>query len=308
MIVAEAVTYEYPSVRALTDVSFSVEAGAIVALIGPNGAGKTTLLRCLAALERPYSGHITIDGVSTEADPRGVHRKIGYLSDFFGVYEDLTVRQCLHYAAMAGGVETGAVKAAISRTAERVELADRLETVAGTLSRGLRQRLGIGQAMIHGPSTLLLDEPASGLDPEARHSLSQLLKGLSQEGTTLMVSSHILSELEDYATEVIFIREGRLVQHGPVGGADVETVRVRLDLSEPSDQLVQSLEAMAEITVDEAGPSSAIIRMPADPEVRQSVLQRLISEGLAVSGFAVEKERLQESYLSFVENLDEGKP
>ncbi|MFN3233105.1 MAG: ABC transporter ATP-binding protein [Alphaproteobacteria bacterium] len=306
MIIANAVTYEYPSIRALTEVSFEVDAGAIVALIGPNGAGKTTLLRCLAALERPYSGDIAIDGISTTADPRGVHRKIGYLSDFFGVYEDLTLRQCLHYAARAGGVPSSEVDAAIDRAAQQVELSDRLDSVAGTLSRGLRQRLGIGQALIHQPSVLLLDEPASGLDPEARHSLSQLFTTLRDQGITLMVSSHILSELEDYATEVIFIRDGRLVQQGPVGGTDAETVRLRIDLSEPSPALAVVLAGSEGIQIEAVSESEAVIRIDRDPHARQALLHRLVGDGLAVCGFAVEKEGLQESYLSFVDDLEKG--
>jgi len=306
MIVADSVSYEYPSVRALNDVSLTVQQGAIAALIGPNGAGKTTLLRCLAALERPYSGHITIDGLSTEAEPRKVHRRIGYLSDFFGVYTDLTVAQCLRYAAMAGGLSGAEVMPAVSRTAGLVGLSDRMDTVAGTLSRGLRQRLGIGQAIIHGPKVLLLDEPASGLDPEARHALSLLFKSLRDEGTTLVVSSHILSELEDYATEVIFIRDGRIVQHAPVADEAAESVRIRIDLAEPSPRLAGILADLEGIKVETVDESSATIVTASAPDARQAVLQKLVGEGLPVTGFAVVRARLQESYLSFVEGLEEG--
>ena len=304
MIVVDAVSYEYPRVRALSDVSFSLNPGAIAALIGPNGAGKTTLLRCLAALEPPYSGRVTIDGLDTVDHPREVHRRIGYLSDFFGVYVDLAVRQCLHYAARAGGVPARDVETAVARAADRVGLTDRLGDGAGTLSRGLRQRLGIAQAIIHDPKVLLLDEPASGLDPEARHSLSVLLRTLRDEGMTLMVSSHILSELEDYATEVIFIRDGTVARHDPVGGAPSDQVRLRIDLAEPSDGLAAVLASMPAIQVEDMDETGGTVLCAPDSETRQMILEKLVAAGLPISGFGEARERLQDSYLSFVEDMD----
>src|SRR6185369_9813264 len=164
----DGLCFDYPGVRALDGVGFELERGTVTALVGPNGAGKTTLLRCLAALETPLAGRIEVAGVDVLESPREAHRRLGYLSDFFGVYDALTVEQCLVHAAAAQGVEQAAVAAAVRRTAERLGLDDRLRTVAGTLSRGLRQRLAIGQALVHAPALLLLDEPAAGLDPEAR--------------------------------------------------------------------------------------------------------------------------------------------
>jgi ABC-2 type transport system ATP-binding protein len=305
MIVANAVTYEYPNLRALSDVSFTIGQGAIAALIGPNGAGKTTLLRCLAALDRPYSGSIEIDGIDTADHPREVHRRIGYLSDYFGVYRDLTVERCLRHAAMAGGVQPENVGASVARAASRVGLSDRMNALSGTLSRGLRQRLGIAQAMIHDPTVLLLDEPASGLDPEARHALSELLKMLRDQGMTLLVSSHILSELEDYATEVLFIRDGRLMQHAPLGAAaSSPTVRVRLELAHAVPGLRDMLGAVAGIAIETCEQDAAVISCGADAESRRVVLAALIGAGLPVSAFAEHRERLQESYMSFVDGLE----
>lgn len=304
MIFADRISYEYPQVRALSDVSVTLDRGAIAALVGPNGSGKTTLLRCLAALDRPYAGRIQIDGLDTMEQPRRVHRRIGYLSDFFGVYRDLTVRQCLHFAARSGGVPAGEVAQAIDRTSARVDLSDRLDDAAGTLSRGMRQRLGIAQAIIHEPLVLLLDEPASGLDPEARHSLSVLLRTLRDEGMTLLVSSHILSELEDYATEVLFIRDGRIAQHGPIGSETAETVRLRIDIAEPVDGLVHVLADISGLQVETVDESGAVVVCAATSEARQSLLEKLVAAGVPVSGFGVARERLQDSYLSFVDSLD----
>ena len=201
LVAVERLVYEYPTARALDEVSFVIERGSITALVGPNGAGKTTLMRCLAALQRPLSGAVEIDGYSTEEQPREVHRSVGYLSDFYGLYDQLTVEQTLRYAAARHGIEEDT---ALS-VAERVGLAERLHVAADALSRGLRQRLAIASAILHKPMLLILDEPAAGLDPQARVDLSGLFMDLRAQGMTLIVSSHILSELEDYATDVLMM-------------------------------------------------------------------------------------------------------
>jgi ABC-2 type transport system ATP-binding protein len=210
MIEVKDVVYDYPSARALHGVSFTVEPGAVLAMVGPNGAGKTTLLRCMAALDNPTEGTLAIAGFDTRTDPRGVHGAIGYLPDFFGLYEDLSVRRALTYAARSRGVPVAETPRAVDEAAERVQLSDRMEARAGELSRGLKQRLAIGQTIVHRPRVLLLDEPAAGLDPEARRALSDLILRLSRDGLTIVVSSHILSELEDYSTRMLMIRDGRV--------------------------------------------------------------------------------------------------
>ena len=181
MISVDNLVYEYPTKRALHGVSFHLEAATVTALVGPNGAGKTTLLRCLAALEHPFAGRVAIAGMTTVEMPRDVHRRLGYLSDFFGLYDDLSVQRCLTFAAMSHGIIDN-LPTVVNRAAERLGLLDRLAENASSLSRGLRQRLAIAQAIIHEPSVLLLDEPASGLDPEARISLSRLLAELRTQG------------------------------------------------------------------------------------------------------------------------------
>ena len=165
MIKVDNLTYEYPDKRVLHSISCNIEQGEICALVGPNGAGKTTLLRNLAALELPFSGSIEIDGTITHEDPRLIHRKVGYLSDFFGLYEDLTVTQCLKYIAWCHKVNANEVQSTVEWAIKKLGLSKYKDTKAGELSRGLRQRLAIAQSILHKPRVLLLDEPASGLDP-----------------------------------------------------------------------------------------------------------------------------------------------
>ena len=163
MINIAHLSHDYPGIRALADVSFTLETQTITALVGPNGAGKTTLMRALCGLERPLAGSIEVDGIDVIEEPRRAHERIGYLADFFGVYEALSVAQCLEYAAAANGIRQG-LHARINKTAAALGLSTRLTQAAGTLSRGLRQRLAIAQAIIHGPRVLVLDE--RGLIPK----------------------------------------------------------------------------------------------------------------------------------------------
>ena len=174
LIQVSSLIFEYTGFRALNNVSFTIPSGSITALVGPNGAGKTTLLRCLSALEQPLNGSIIIDDIDVLEHPRLCHRKVGYLSDFFGLYERLTVRQCLHFVARAQGITPDACPEAIARVSRQLNIDDRLDVTPAELSRGLRQRVAIAQAIIHQPKVVLLDEPASGLDPEARHLLAEL--------------------------------------------------------------------------------------------------------------------------------------
>ena len=293
----EGLRFEYPAVRALEDVSFALERGSVTALVGPNGAGKSTLLRCMAGLETPVLGAISIDGIDVLDAPREAHRRLGYLSDFFGVYEALTVRQCLAHAA---AIHRDAVPGDVERTAARLGLADRLDVAAGTLSRGLRQRLAIGQAIIHAPRLLLLDEPAAGLDPEARASLAALFRDLRASGMTLVVSSHILAELEEYSTHMLVLRAGRIVEHRALE-APTATRRLRVRLASADGRLATRLAATAGITELESHADEATFDWSGDIAAQAALLRELVAEGFAVASLEEERASLQDSYLRSVD-------
>ncbi len=220
MITVENLCFDYPGKRALNNISFTIPTNSITALVGPNGAGKTTLLRCVAALEDFTSGKIVIEQdtekYKVEEEPRKIHKITSYLSDFFGLYEDLTVSQCLTYLAWSKGCPPHLVANQIEIAAQKLQLEAYLSIKASKLSRGLRQRLAIAQSIVQEPKILLLDEPASGLDPQARYDLSKLLLELQTHGLTILVSSHILSELEDYSTHMIVIDHGKILDHRPL--------------------------------------------------------------------------------------------
>ena len=292
--------FEYPGVRALDDVSFSVAEGSVTALVGPNGAGKTTLLRCLAGLEEPLLGSIHVAGVDVLEEPRAVHRRIGYLSDFYGLYDALTVRQCFAHAAASHGVADEALEAAVARTAERLGLGELLARRAAELSRGQRQRVAIGQALIHDPQVLMLDEPASGLDPEARHSLAVLFTRLAGEGMTLLVSSHILAELDEYSTHMLVMRQGRIIESKALGDSAPGARLVHVAFAREVPGLAQALGSMAGVRVVEAGASDATLEIAGDSGRQGEVLRELVLAGLPVSAFAEARENLHQSYLRTV--------
>lgn len=292
--------FEYPGVRALDDVSFSVAEGSVTALVGPNGAGKTTLLRCLAGLEEPLLGSIHVAGVDVLEEPRAVHRRIGYLSDFYGLYDALTVRQCFAHAAASHGVADEALEAAVARTAERLGLGELLARRAAELSRGQRQRVAIGQALIHDPQVLMLDEPASGLDPEARHSLAVLFTRLAGEGMTLLVSSHILAELDEYSTHMLVMRQGRIIESKALGESVPGAQLVHVAFAREVPGLAQALGSIAGVRVVEAGASEATLEIAGDRGRQGEVLRELVLAGLPVSAFAEARENLHQSYLRTV--------
>ena len=299
MIVVRDVVYDYPTARVLHEVSFEAPQGAVLALVGPNGAGKTTLMRCMAALEPPTQGAITIAGLDTQADPRGVHAALGYLPDFYGLYDELSVRQSLVYAARSRGIAAGEAVAAAEAAAGRVELTDRLDQLAGRLSRGLRQRLAIAQTIAHRPRVLLLDEPAAGLDPEARRSLSDLITRLAGEGMTIVVSSHILAELEDYSTRMLMLRDGRVAGGGVVAAgqtAPQDETLVRIQLAAPRGDLAEALTGLG-LEPQAVGADEASLVVRGGPEAEAALLARLIEAGLAIRAFVPTRRTLEQAYL-----------
>jgi ABC-2 type transport system ATP-binding protein len=299
MIELTDLTFDYPGIRALDAVSCRIDAGSITALVGPNGAGKTTLMRCLCGLERPLAGRISVDGIDVIDEPRRSHERLGYLSDFFGLYEDLTVDRCLRHAAAAHGMR-GALDGPVRDTATRLGLADRLDQRAGDLSRGLRQRVAIAQAMIHAPRVLVLDEPAAGLDPEARHTLATLFRALQAGGMTLLVSSHILSELEQYATHMLVLEGGRLLEHRALAGMSDQRRTLALTFSGDAAALAARLGARSDVQGLDITPARAVFDFAGDERAQAALLRDLVLADLAILSFGPASSDLQERYLATV--------
>jgi ABC-2 type transport system ATP-binding protein len=295
-IVVENLVFDYPGQRALHGVSFSVARGAVAALVGPNGAGKTTLLSCVAALLRPVAGTVLVDGVDMLAHPREGHRRIGYLKDFFGLYDALSVRQTLWHAARVQGVVTARCDEVVAAVAGDLDLEPLLHKPAGALSRGQRQRLAIARTLVHGPAVLLLDEPASGLDPEARADLAALMRRLRDAGTTLLVSSHILAELAEYSSEMLIIRDGRLLEqrslHGEPGARSL-----RMELCVPPAGVPAVLAAYPGVSDARVDGDALVFAFHGDAAQRHRLLRACLDAGVAVAGLAESGAGLQREYL-----------
>ena len=302
-IAVENLSFEYPGVRALSEVSFRIEPASVTALVGPNGAGKSTLLRCIAGLDRPLLDSIELAGVDVLEQPRRAHRRLGFLADFYGLYDALSVRQALTYMAAAHGVPERDIVGTVQRTAQRLEIDDLLERRCGELSRGQRQRVAIGQALVHAPPVLLLDEPAAGLDPEARHALARLFTRLRGEGMTLLVSSHILAELDEYSSHMLVLRGGRVIEHRALAGGATEPVRrLRLGLVSPVPDLAAVIADIHGVRVLENADRDALLELTGNDRAQADVLRLLVESGLPVTRFSEERENLHASYLRTVGN------
>lgn len=302
-IAVENLSFEYPGVRALSEVSFRIEPASVTALVGPNGAGKSTLLRCIAGLDRPLLDSIELAGVDVLEQPRRAHRRLGFLADFYGLYDALSVRRALSYMAAAHGVPERDIVGTVQRTAQRLEIDDLLERRCGELSRGQRQRVAIGQALVHAPPVLLLDEPAAGLDPEARHALARLFTRLRGEGMTLLVSSHILAELDEYSSHMLVLRGGRMIEHRALAGGATEPVRrLRLGLVSPVPDLAAVIADIHGVRVLENADRDALLELTGNDRAQADVLRLLVESGLPVTRFSEERENLHASYLRTVGN------
>jgi ABC-2 type transport system ATP-binding protein len=232
-IETRGLTRHYGKLTAVEDLNLTVPSGGLYGLIGPNGAGKTTTLRMLAGLLEPSAGEILLDGQKVDHNWRELQRQIGYMPDFFGVYEDLLVWEYLDFFARCYDLPAQRRRQVTGELLELVDLAEKRDAYVNTLSRGMRQRLCLAHALVHDPQVLLLDEPASGLDPRARVEMRELLRELGAMGKTIVLSSHILSELAELCDSVGIIERGRLVASGSLEAIRLQarggrTLRIRV--------------------------------------------------------------------------------
>ena len=239
IIEIEGLTKKYGALTALRDLNLEVEAGAVVGFLGPNGAGKTTTMRILTTLLQPTSGSARVAGYSVAREPQGVRRSIGYMPDFFGVYEDMKVWEYLDFYAACYDIPPATRRGMIDDLLSLVDLNHKREAFVESLSRGMKQRLCLARTLAHDPQVLFLDEPASGLDPRARIEMRELLRELKNMGKTIFFSSHILSEVADICTSVAVLEAGELIAYGDIAAMKKRlrphrVVEVRI-LGEPQD-------------------------------------------------------------------------
>jgi ABC-2 type transport system ATP-binding protein len=298
-------THRYKKLVALDRLNLQVPQGCIYGFIGPNGAGKTTTLRLLAGLQTPTSGEIRLMGERLTS--RLAQRFVGYMPDFFGVYDDLRVWEYLDFFARCYGLRGARLRQVVDELLELVDLSDKRDAFVQTLSRGMQQRLCLAHALVHDPPILLLDEPASGLDPRARVELRELLRTLRDMGKTIMLSSHILSELAEVCDAIGIIDHGRMLISGPLAEVQQQLAtgsRVRMRIARESDvvlalTLLQHQPLVQTVSTVPADPRSLIVdfTQPIGEEQCATFLAELVSAGVAISEFSARSENLEEFFL-----------
>jgi ABC-2 type transport system ATP-binding protein len=298
---------EYKNLVAVKGLSLTLEPGDIFGFIGPNGAGKTTTIKMLATLLEPTSGIARVDGINVAEDPEGVRSVIGYMPDAFGVYDDFKVWEYLDFFAAAYKVPKVDRPGLIDMALELTTLTVKKDAYVDELSRGMKQRLCLAKTLIHDPKVLLLDEPASGLDPRARIEIKELLKELKSMGKTIIVSSHILPELADFCTSVGIIERGEMIVAGPIeaimqqvlGGRVLEIRVPDIDRQKAADLLpvvdhVKSVKLIGEtLRVDYSGTL----------DDQSDVLLALIHGGVRVQSFAEQETDLEDIFLRVTKGL-----
>lgn len=298
---------EYKNLVAVKGLSLTLEPGDIFGFIGPNGAGKTTTIKMLATLLEPTSGIARVDGINVAENPEAVRSVIGYMPDAFGVYDDFKVWEYLDFFAAAYKVPKIDRPGLIDMALELTTLTVKKDAYVDELSRGMKQRLCLAKTLIHDPKVLLLDEPASGLDPRARIEIKELLKELKSMGKTIIVSSHILPELADFCTSVGIIERGEMIVAGPIeaimqqvlGGRVLEIRVPDIDRQKavellPSVEHVQSVKQIGEtLRVDYSGTL----------DDQSDVLLALIHGGIRVQSFAEQETDLEDIFLRVTKGL-----
>jgi len=303
MIAVEGLHKSFGGRVALKEVDFSVPEGEIFGFVGPNGAGKTTTIRILATLATADAGTASIGGIPVSEDPYGVRQLIGYMPDFFGVYDRLTAEEYLEFYAACHGVPRRRRRKVATELLELVDLADRAADQVDTLSRGMKQRLCLARALVHDPQVLLLDEPASGLDPRARVEMRELIRELRRMGKTILVSSHILPELEELCTWVGFIDEGRMVAAGPMSEVRNQVIsgrRLRIELvDDAADALLAAEKAIRGRpgVVGVEFTDSGLQILVEDSFADQDLLSDLVRRQIAVRSFTQVSGDLAEAFL-----------
>jgi ABC-2 type transport system ATP-binding protein len=292
---------EFDDLVAVERLDVSIPEGEIYGLIGPNGAGKTTTIRMACGLLEPSDGRVTVAGVDVHQAPERAQQFIGYLSDFFSVYEDLKVWEYLDFFAHAYKMPEAEIPARIDEVIRQVELEVKRDAMIKGLSRGMKQRLGIARAIIHRPRVLLLDEPASGLDPKARLDLRNLLRSLRDQGTTVLISSHILTELEGFCTSIGLMEKGRMIRTGTIAeisAAEMPLRVVRLGWLGQGEAIVRTkLDTNPQVSALAVQGAQAVFKFAGAEDELAGVLASLIAAGVKVLQFGEVKQTVEDLYL-----------
>lgn len=300
----EGLTVSYGNVLAVRGISFDIPQGDVFGFIGPNGAGKSTTIKVLATLLKPDAGRVRIDGIDVPRHPMAIRRRIGYMPDFFGVYEDLSASEYLHFYAAAFQIPRSQRENTITDVLALTDLTEKAQEPVDSLSRGMKQRLALARVLLHDPDLLLLDEPASGLDPRARIEVRELLKALQGMGKTILISSHILHELAQLCTRIGIIEAGKLVTAG-----SLEEIYASLGLMQVihtqilnlNDEMLSKLRATPGVASVDTQVDRVSIQMRAGELTAEDLLDKIHAHGARIRMFQPEAMDMETAFMKLTE-------
>lgn len=290
----------YGNFLAVNNLSLHVPKGDLFGFVGPNGAGKTTTIRMLCGLLKPNFGTIHINGYELKHQSEAVRRCIGYVPDFFGVYDNLKVKEYMEFYGSIYGISDDTVHKMTGDLLDLVNLADKEEVYVDTLSRGMKQRLCVARALLHNPQLLVLDEPSSGLDPRARVEMKELLMNLNSMGKTIIISSHILSDIAEMCNSVGIMNKGRLVTAGKMDdilGLGRNEHHLIIQISSNIDQAVQRVKEIPEVNVISIRENEIVVNFQGSDEELNRIMITLMQGGVMISGYHREETNLETLFM-----------
>jgi len=300
MIELKHFTKRYGELVAVDDLNLKIAPGEMFGFIGPNGAGKSTTIRFLTTLIKATRGEGVVNGFSVTRQPLDVRRSVGYMPDTFGVYDGMRVWEFLDFFAVAYQIPRTRRKQVIGDVLDLLDLTVKRDDYVSGLSRGMKQRLCLAKTLVHDPPVLILDEPASGLDPRARLEVKALLKELRSMGKTILISSHILTELADCCTSIGIIERGKMLMHGPIDQVYHQIRRNRvivitfLDGAEAGVSFLRALPETQQVHVE---GNKATVELAADDQQTAALLERMVAQGIRMRSFAEKEPTLEDVFM-----------
>ncbi len=309
MLVIKNLEKSYGSFKALKGLNLEIEKGEIFGFIGPNGAGKSTTMKIVSGLLSPDSGEVYVDGIDAIKNNRKLKDKIGYMPDFFGVYDNLKAIEYLEFYASIYGIVGDEARKLSMDLLELVNLQDKWDSNVDGLSRGMKQRLCLARCLVHNPELLILDEPASGMDPRARFEMKGILKNLKEMGKTIIVSSHILSELGEICTRIGIIKNGAIVCEGTVEEVMLMasgTAPINITVMDKVDESIAILKEIPEVKEISIDSNKITVNVAGGDNEAKDILKSLVMKDIPVISFSKSSGNLEEVFIQITEDNDEG--
>jgi len=304
VIETQGLTKRYGKVVAVDNLELRIEAGEVYGLLGPNGSGKTTTILMLLGLTEPSAGNVRVLGLDPAREPLSLKRQVGYLPDSVGFYGEMTAWENLAYIARLNGLPQALAKARIEQVLERMGLAEVAQRPVSAFSRGMRQRLGLAEVLLKEPKVVILDEPTLGLDPEAAQEFLQMIRGLKAEGITVLLSSHLLHQVQAICDRVGLFHKGKLVLEGRVEELAQRVLegayRIRLEAT-PLEGLAEQLQALPEVSQVQADAQG--LRLEARQDIRPQVARAVLEAGAALQSLLLERPSLDEVYARYFQEV-----